>query len=249
MHTPYISNKCPLPIENRIGPFLSVTGIIGWELHVCSYPLHRQPGRLHQDRAEAGHTEKKMATHWPTAGRRERSFRNETQAKLCGISGKNVLKSILINVHPTLLQKSYPNQCPLHPALLQVTGYLPYAVDMVLESGPFSAAFSISGQKFTDKLKERRQNFDDQFEQTFGLEAKVCVTPSSFLDKDKVCIMKVFFPFRVSVKGRYRLLRQLSAIWLVGYLTSMAAQSMSCFYAFSMQYVCTYLINIRFHRV
>ena len=57
----------------------------------------------------------------------------------------------------------------------QVTGFLPYAVDMVLESGPFSAAFSISGQRFTERLKEKRQDFDDRFEQTFGLEAKVGV--------------------------------------------------------------------------
>ncbi len=54
-----------------------------------------------------------------------------------------------------------------------MTGYLPYAVDMVLESGMFSAAFSISGQKFTEQLETKRQSFDAQFERTFGLEAKV----------------------------------------------------------------------------
>lgn len=58
--------------------------------------------------------------------------------------------------------------------LYQVTGVLPYAVDMVMETGLFSAAFSISGDKFTSELEKRRKNFDDQFEDTFGLDAKVC---------------------------------------------------------------------------
>ena len=48
-------------------------------------------------------------------------------------------------------------------------------MDMVMESGMYSAAFSISGQKFTDQLQAKRQDFDAQFEDTFGLEAKVCL--------------------------------------------------------------------------
>ena len=54
-----------------------------------------------------------------------------------------------------------------------MTGVLPYAVDMVMETGMFSAAISISGDKFTTELESRRNSFDTQFEQTFGLKAKV----------------------------------------------------------------------------
>lgn len=54
----------------------------------------------------------------------------------------------------------------------QVTGYLPYVVDMVMETGMFSAAFSISGDKFKSELETRRQQFDAQFEETFELAAK-----------------------------------------------------------------------------
>lgn len=43
----------------------------------------------------------------------------------------------------------------------------------MFEAGPFSAAFSISGEKFTSELESKRMKFDQQFEKTFSLESKV----------------------------------------------------------------------------
>ena len=54
-----------------------------------------------------------------------------------------------------------------------MTAILPYSIDIVFETGMFSAAFSISGDKFTQELEKRRRDFDLRFEQTFGLESKV----------------------------------------------------------------------------
>ena len=42
----------------------------------------------------------------------------------------------------------------------------------MFEAGPFSAAFSVSGDKFTSELSKRRNDFDAKFEEKFGLEAK-----------------------------------------------------------------------------
>jgi len=44
---------------------------------------------------------------------------------------------------------------------------------MVFESGMFSAALSISGERLTSALQEKRAQFDERFEETFRLKAKV----------------------------------------------------------------------------
>ena len=44
---------------------------------------------------------------------------------------------------------------------------------MVMETGLFSAAFSISGEKFSKELDKRREEFNVEFESKFGLADKV----------------------------------------------------------------------------
>ncbi len=53
---------------------------------------------------------------------------------------------------------------------------------MVFESGPFSAAYSVSGDKLTTEITNKRNNFDLKFEKTFGLEAKVNYKQHHWLD-------------------------------------------------------------------
>jgi len=55
----------------------------------------------------------------------------------------------------------------------QVTCLVPFSEDIVFEAGPFSAAFSVSGDKFTAELSKRRNDFDTKFEEKFDLVAKV----------------------------------------------------------------------------
>ena len=55
----------------------------------------------------------------------------------------------------------------------QVTAHPPFSIDLVFEAGPFSAAFSLSGDKFTKELEKKTESFDQQFENTFALESKV----------------------------------------------------------------------------
>jgi len=55
----------------------------------------------------------------------------------------------------------------------QITTRLPFEIDMVFESGMFSAALSISGERLTSALQEKRAQFDERFEETFRLKAKV----------------------------------------------------------------------------
>ncbi len=82
--------------------------------------------------------------------------------------------------HPSLP----PSLSPLSPSLLpppsfsppslsQITTRLPFEIDMVFETGMFSAALSISGERFTNALQRRVTAFDDRFENTFQLQAKV----------------------------------------------------------------------------
>lgn len=42
-----------------------------------------------------------------------------------------------------------------------------------METGLFSAAFSISGEKFSKELDRKREEFNLQFESKFGLTGKV----------------------------------------------------------------------------
>ena len=44
---------------------------------------------------------------------------------------------------------------------------------MVFEVGMLSAALSIGGERFTSELATRVERFDQRFEQTFQLKAKV----------------------------------------------------------------------------
>ena len=46
---------------------------------------------------------------------------------------------------------------------------------MVFETGMFSAALSISGERLTTALQDKRSQFDQRFEETFGLKAKVSI--------------------------------------------------------------------------
>ena len=55
----------------------------------------------------------------------------------------------------------------------QITTYLPFEVDMVFEVGMFSATLSIGGERFTSELANRINRFDQRFEETFQLKAKV----------------------------------------------------------------------------
>ena len=55
----------------------------------------------------------------------------------------------------------------------QITTYLPLEVDMVFEVGMFSATLSVGGERFTSELTNRINRFDQRFEQTFQLKAKV----------------------------------------------------------------------------
>ena len=61
----------------------------------------------------------------------------------------------------------------LPPSLPQITTYLPLEVDMVFEVGMFSATLSVGGERFTSELTNRINRFDQRFEQTFQLKAKV----------------------------------------------------------------------------
>lgn len=58
---------------------------------------------------------------------------------------------------------------------LQITVPLPFEVDMVFETGMFSAALSISGERLTTALQDKRSQFDQRFEETFDLKAKVSI--------------------------------------------------------------------------
>ena len=60
-----------------------------------------------------------------------------------------------------------------------MTAFVPFSEDVVFEAGPFSAAFSVSGDKFTSELERRRNNFDLKFEEKFGLEARVSAWASN----------------------------------------------------------------------
>ena len=44
---------------------------------------------------------------------------------------------------------------------------------MVFEVGMFSATLSVGGERFTSELTNRINRFDQRFEQTFQLKAKV----------------------------------------------------------------------------
>ena len=44
---------------------------------------------------------------------------------------------------------------------------------MVFETGMFSAAMSISGERFTSAMERKVQEFDERFEDTFQLGNKV----------------------------------------------------------------------------
>jgi hypothetical protein len=63
--------------------------------------------------------------------------------------------------------------CFLSLSLFQITTYLPLEVDMVFEVGMFSATLSVGGERFTSELANRVNRFDQRFEQTFQLKAKV----------------------------------------------------------------------------
>ena len=63
-----------------------------------------------------------------------------------------------------------------------MTANVPFSEDVVFESGPFSAAYSVSGDKLTTEITNKRNNFDLKFEKTFGLEAKVNYKQHHWLD-------------------------------------------------------------------
>ena len=44
---------------------------------------------------------------------------------------------------------------------------------MVFETGMFSAAMSVSGERFTTSMEKHVQQFDERFENTFQLKNKV----------------------------------------------------------------------------
>ena len=54
-----------------------------------------------------------------------------------------------------------------------MTTPIPFELDIVMETGLFSTVMSVSGERLTSALEKREKAFDERFEHTFQLKAKV----------------------------------------------------------------------------
>ena len=78
---------------------------------------------------------------------------------------------------------------------------------MVFETGMFSAALSISGERFSTEMENRVHQFDSRFEDTFTLKEKVGLI--SLFALSLICY---FFLSRDSLRKKWSLLELPSVI-------------------------------------